>query len=163
MRFWLVFLLVFATFPACAETPAAPVNTIPLDGVWRSDAGLIQAETLIKEKKYSDALTMLDQVTARNMNNADAHALSAMAWLNLGNLEKAEDEADATLMLDKMHLGGYVIKGLIAMMNQDPDKASDYLGILHMLCKSDNCPEYQTLQRIIRETKITPKDGGWFF
>lgn len=137
----------------------APVKQgIPLDGLWRSDAALGEAEKLIKEKKYVDALTLLDQAVARNPRNTDAHVDSAVAWLNLGNLGKAKASIGNALAIDQAHMGSYVISGLIALMEKNTQQADYYLGALRMLCRGTSCPEYQTLQRIMREAAAPPAE-----
>jgi Tfp pilus assembly protein PilF len=129
-------------------------NEIPLDGFWRSDAALIEAEKMLTAKKYVDALTLLDQVIARNPRNTDAFVDMALAWLNLRNIGKAKNAITSALIIDKKHLGAYVISGLISLMEKDVKQAEYHLSALRILCRGTTCPEYQTLQRIIRETDL---------
>lgn len=155
-----VFCFLIAALPVfAADTP----DTIQTTHIWRSDAGLAEAEKLMQDKKYVDALTILDQVIARNMRNADAHVDSAIVWVNLGNLDKAKSSLSSAMMIDKSHLGAYVVSGIIALLEQEPEEAANYLSILRIMCKSETCPEYLALQRMIRETKIEKKDSGFFF
>ena len=126
---------------------------IPLDGLSRSDMGLIEAEKLIAEKKYSLAISVLEKITARNPRNSEAHVAQALAWLNLGQLDRAKQSIEYAQIADKNHLGAYVVSGLISMMQKDVQQAEYTLSALRVACLSDTCPEYQTLQRIIRETK----------
>jgi hypothetical protein len=140
--------------PAFAQSQTKSPETIVTTGIWRSDAALNEAEKLMADKKYVDALTILDQVIARNMRNVDAHVDSAMVWINLGNLDKAKSSLKSAEIIDKSHLGIYVASGIIALLEKEPDEAEDNLGVLRILCRGENCPEFQSLQRMIRETKI---------
>jgi len=166
MRYFILACLLL-TFPAFAQQPTVDITpnsqntsqskSFPIEGLWRSDNGLVQAEKLLSEKKFSEALSMLEQVLARNPRIADAYVDSAYAWLNLGNNAKAKSNIENALLIDKNHMGAYVINGLLALMDKDRDQAENYLNALKMLCRSDSCPEYQTLQRILRETKLEEK------
>ena len=135
---------------ASEPVPATIVTT----GVWRSDSGLNEAEKLMSDKKYVDALTLLDQVIARNMRNIDAHVDTALAWVNLGNLDKAKSSLKSAMIIDKNHLGIYLISGMIALIEKEPSEAQDNLSALRILCRGETCPEFQALQRMIRETRI---------
>jgi Tfp pilus assembly protein PilF len=163
MRHLLLACFLLAAVPAFAEEPVtvtpnatkAPAKTFSIEGLWRSDNGLVQAEKLLSENKYSEALSMLEQVLSRNPRSADAYVDSAYAWLNLGNNEKAKSSIENALIIDKGHMGAYVVSGLLSLMEKDRPQAENYLGVLKVLCRGENCPEFQTLQRIIRETKPT--------
>jgi tetratricopeptide (TPR) repeat protein len=164
MRYFFLACFLLSAMPVLAQetnvtvTPSAPAKTtinkqFSIEGLWRSDSGLTQAEKLLSENKYSDALSVLDQVLVRNPRSADAYIDSAYAWLNLGNNDKAKSSVANALVIDKTHMGAYVISGILALQDKDRAQAENYLGVLKTLCHGDTCPEFQTLQRIIRETK----------
>lgn len=137
---------------ATSETASAQKG-IPLDGFWRSDSALIEAEKLSKEKKYAAAISILDQIIARNPRNSDAHVNKALAWLNLGHTDKAKLSIENALLADRNHMGAYVVSGLISIMQKDTQQAEYTLSALRLVCQGENCPEFQTLQRLLREMK----------
>lgn len=163
MKKYLVLFFLLCLPVLAAEPAAPPAPALDTSRLWRSDSALNDAEKLMQEKKYVDALTILEQVIARNMRNVDAHVDSAIVWVNLGNLDKAKSSLSSAMIIDKNHLGIYVVSGTIALLEQNVDEANNYLSALRMLCRTETCPEFQALQRMIRETKIEKKDGGWFF
>jgi len=146
-------LLALPVTAAWADPLKVP-PTVVTTNLWRSDSGLTEAEKLINDKKYVDALTILDQVIARNMRNIDAHVDSAIVWVNLGNLDKAKSSLKSAMLIDKNHMGIYVVGGIIALLEKEPSQAQDDLSVLRLLCRSETCPEFQSLQRMIRETRI---------
>lgn len=135
------------------DTAATAKKGIPLDGLWRSDSALIEAEKLAKEQKYAASLSLLDQIIARNPRNSDAYVDQALAWLNLGHTDKAKLSIENALLADKNHMGAYVVSGLIAMIQKDTQQAEYALQAIRILCRGESCPEFQTLQRILRETR----------
>lgn len=170
MRLSILAILLLLATPALAQPVAVEVNPngnnvsaaakpeqkgIPLNGLWRSDSALIEAEKLSAEKKYSAALSVLDQILARNPRNSDAYVDQSLAWLNLGHVDKAKSSVENALLVDPKHMGAYVVSGLIAIMQKDQPLAENYLSALRMVCRGETCPEFQTLQRILRETKPT--------
>lgn len=147
MRLFTAFLFCLLASQALAQTLDIKTINTP----WRGDAGLVEAEKLLNEKKYADMLTITDRLTIRNMRNADAHVLAATAWYNLGNFEKAKQSLTNALAIDKGHMGAYVVAGLTALREDDKTQADYYLNALHVVCQSDLCPEFKLLQTAVRE------------
>lgn len=145
------------TPPAAAAPAAAPTQ------LWRSDSAVVEAEKMISAGKYVDALTLLDQALARNIHNIEAHAHSALVWYYLGNNDKAKISIKSVHLIDQNHIGSYVILGMIALKEQKIDNASDYLGIIRMMCRGETCPEYQTLLRMIREAPPVERKPWYHF
>jgi len=138
------------------KTPAltTPVAPEAIPGIWRSDSGLNEAERLMLEKKYVESLTILDRIILRNMRNADAHVYAATAWMNLGATAKAKSAVTNALAIDKGHMGAYLVSGMIALHEKNRPQAEAYLSALRVVCHGETCPEFQTLQRTIRESKL---------
>src|ERR1700741_3565703 len=90
---------ILLLLPLSAFAQSAPPFTIT--ALWRSDSGLEEATSLIKEKKYPEALLMLDAVIKRNVRNADAHVYSAIALVNLGNLVRAKTAINHAMISDR--------------------------------------------------------------
>ena len=137
----------------CAMSSALAEEAKPDEGVtlWRGDAAIVQAEDLLKQKKFAESLDVLDKIIARNIRNADAHVDSAIAWYNLGNMDKADAALKNALAIDRGHMGAYVMAGLIALKREDRNQAEYYLNALRVACQSDTCPEFITLQPAVRE------------
>lgn len=157
MRLVLFMLLCLAAFPVFAD------DKKPNDAVilWRGDATITQAEDLLRQKKFSESLDVLDKIIGRNIRNADAHVYTAIAWYNLGNMDKADAALKNALAIDRGHRGAYVMAGLVSLKKYDRNQAEYYLNALRVVCQSDTCPEYVTLQHALREYK--EKDDGSFF
>ena len=118
----------------------------------RGDEAVIEAEKLLREEKYSDALVLLEEALARNVRNTDAHVYSAIAWMQLGNLDKAKSSVNNAIGIDVGHMGAYVIAGEIALKERNLQQAEYFLGALKVLCQA-KCPEYYALDKMIREYK----------
>lgn len=151
-----------AFYAHATDTPSV-TNTAPAvpTQIWRSDAGLVEAEKLIATGRYVDALTYLDQVIARNLHNIEAHVHSGLVWYHLGNMDKARTSLKSAQIIDRNHIGMHVILGMVALKEQKIDEASDYLSVIRVLCRGETCPEYQTLLRMIRETP-QPESKPWY-
>lgn len=156
MRYWGVVLLALWVIPAVAEDKK-PVDQVTL---WRGDAAITKAEELLKQKKFSESLDILDKIVARNIRNADAHVDSAIAWYYLGNMDKADASLKNALAIDRGHMGAYVMAGLVSLKKEDRNQAEYYLNALRVACQGDTCLEYITLAHALREYK--EKDGGFF-
>lgn len=154
-------LLATPAMAQTATTPAAPAE--PPVTIWRNDAAIIDAEKLIAERKFVDALTYLDQIILRNMRNIDAHVHTALAWFYLGNMDKAKSSLKSAQIIDSNHIGSYVIAGMIALKEKKYADAADYLNVIRMLCRGETCVEYQTLQRLIRETPEEREERWYHF
>lgn len=144
---------VFAQTGINGSSASAP-PAAPMEVVWRSDHLLNDAEALMREKKFVDALDILDRVLMRNVRNADAYVDTAIVWINLGNFEKAQNAVDNAFLVDKNHLGAYVASALIALKQKNLPQAQGFLSALRVLCHGDQCAEYQFLQRAVREASI---------
>lgn len=149
--------------PTGMTNNAAAASTATPTQLWRSDAVILEAEKMIMAGQYVDSLTLLEQAVARNMHNIEAHAHTALVWYHLGNNDKAKESIKSVQIIDRNHIGSYVILGMIALKEQKIDAASDYLGIIRMLCRGETCPEYQTLLRLIRETPPAERKPWYHF
>lgn len=141
----------FIAMPVYAATDTTDSTSADLV-LRRGDEAVIEAEKLMREEKYSDALVLLDEAIARNMRNTDAHVYSAIAWMQLGNLPKAKNSINNAIGIDVGHMGAYVIAGDIALKERNLQQAEYFLGALKVLCQA-KCPEYYTLDKMIREYK----------
>lgn len=166
MRLYFVMLLCLLAVPAFAQSDSDSSPAIQIEGVWRSDAGLNEAEKLMSENKYVEALTILDRIVLRNIRNADAHTHTAICWIKLGNMDKAKSALNNALSIDKGHMGAYVVSGIVALREGNLQQAEAFLSALRVLCRSETCPEFQTLQRVIRISEVnykkTRQKSGFF-
>jgi tetratricopeptide (TPR) repeat protein len=146
--FIIVGLLALPAF--AADKPTDKLEEITL---WRGDSSILQAEELLKQRKFSDSLDVLERITRRNMRGSDAHVYTGIAWYNLGNMEKADASVKNALAIDQGHMGAYVMAGLISLKKEEKSQAEYYLQALRVVCGNDVCPEFLYLQKAIREYK----------
>lgn len=159
-----IVIICFTSLPAFSQTgislpPAPPPKPV----LWRSDAAVVEAEKMILAGKYADALTLLEQAIARNLHNVEAHVHTGLAWYHLGNNNKAKEAIKSAQIIDSKHIGSYVIAGMIALKEQQPDRAADYLRIIRILCQGETCPEFQTLSRMVREAPPVETKAWYHF
>jgi len=104
-----------ATQPAAAAKPAEVPKNASLDGV----------KKLFEEKKYSEALAMVDALLAKDSNNADLHAwkghvMGSLAQGNPADMMKygmgAMQEYETTLQLDPGNADGHFGRGMVRLM-----------------------------------------------
>jgi len=145
-----LFLLVSFAALAAEEEKGAPKT---IDEFYSGDAAVEEARKLMDEKKYAEAITLLEGSLRRNMRNTDVHMMLATSWYNLGNYRKAKESLTNTLAVDKGHRGAYVMMGFVALRERDVKQAEYYLSALKVVCGGETCPEYHTLKNAIAETE----------
>ena len=148
----IIYFLAFALIALpCCTTPSLAEDTVIT--LWRGDHAIFQVEDLLKQKKFAESLDISDKIVKRNIRNADAHVYQAMAYFNLGNIEKAKASITNAMAIDRGHMGAYVMAGIIALKEEDRGQAEYYLNALRIICQSETCAEYTTLNKAILEYK----------
>ena len=71
------------------------------------DPSHVAARSAIAERRYADALRVLDEALARNPRNAETHNLLGYAHRKSGNLERAFHYYDEALRLNPAHRGAH--------------------------------------------------------
>ncbi|MGQ9732766.1 MAG: tetratricopeptide repeat protein [Candidatus Zipacnadales bacterium] len=83
------------------------------------DALVGLARSLSAQQRYNEAISELNRALAVNPQRADLHAELAWAYVGLGRLELALEEANVALQLDKNQVIAYNAAGLAAYYKQD--------------------------------------------
>jgi tetratricopeptide (TPR) repeat protein len=110
-----------------------------------------QAQGLIDQKEYAQAIPLLQQSIQQKGEYADALNLLGFANRKLGNQSKAMTYYTKALNKEPNHLGANEYMGeLYLEMNQLP-KAQERLAILKSACGS--CEAYQDLEGQINDYK----------
>ena len=101
---------------------------------------LKQAKVAMQEKKYNEAIVLLDKVIAQAPNMIQAHFLKGLAYLQTNNATQAITEFDWALRKDPAHSGMYFYRAL-AKESKGEDQAALRDLETAVLLKSDN-PQY---------------------
>lgn len=98
------------------------------------------ADLCIKEKKYDDAISIIEKVIEENENYLEAYALGAKASLQKGDLTKAKEYAQNAIALDINCASGYYYLSLVRAAEEDYEEAIECMkrAIFHDI----NNPEY---------------------
>jgi len=143
--------LGFAAAPAfAAGTPSLTQNAAPEDANWAA------AKSAVAQKKYEDAAPLLQQVVAKDANNADA-------WNYLGYISARADRNDEALgfygkalALDPRHRGANEYLGELHLKMGDLPKAEERLKVLDGACLF-GCAEFDLLKKAVNAYKQTGK------
>ena len=81
------------------------------------------AEIYISEKKYDDAMRLLENIIAKHENYILAYALAAETSYKINNLELTKDFAQKMINLDMNYAEGYFYLALVRIEEEDYDEA----------------------------------------
>jgi Flp pilus assembly protein TadD len=116
------------------------------------DPSYAAAKTAVTERRYADAVRLLDDALSRNANDADTHNLLGYAHRKNGNLQQAFRHYDEALRLNPQHRGAHEYIGEAYLMAGNLGRAEHHLRVLEGLCQSP-CEERDDLAKAIREYK----------
>ena len=102
------------------------------------------AEGLIQEQRYAEAIEELDKVLSKDKKNADAWNLFGFAAKNMGNLVGADKAYARALSLNPEHLSALEYQGELFIMQGKVQWARSNLALLEKLCP-DSCAERENL------------------
>jgi tetratricopeptide (TPR) repeat protein len=119
-------------------------------------ADVVKAEKLIQEKKWDEAIQLLQRASEQDSKNADIYNWLGYAERNRGNTDAAFGYYDKALKLDPGHRGAHEYVGEAYLMVGKPDKAKEHLAALEKLCGT-HCEEYEDLKKDIDEYAETHK------
>jgi tetratricopeptide (TPR) repeat protein len=133
---------------------AGPVLAAGGGGGTRStkDTNYTQAEKLIKDGKYSDAIPLLNKAVKANPKSADAYNYLGYSYRQLGQFEAAMEHYNTALSLQPKHLGANEYLGELYLQLGELDKAEEHLAVLDKECFF-GCEEYSDLKEAITEYK----------
>ncbi|MCK5362404.1 MAG: tetratricopeptide repeat protein [Gammaproteobacteria bacterium] len=133
---------------------AGPVLAAGGGGGTRStkDTNYTQAEKLIKDGKYADAIPLLNKAVKANPKSADAYNYLGYSYRQLGQFEAAMEHYNTALSLQPKHLGANEYLGELYLQLGQVDKAEEHLAVLDKECFF-GCEEHSDLKEAIAEYK----------
>ena len=111
-----------------------------------------QAEKLIKEWKYAEAIPLLEKVVKDDPKNADGYNQLGYAHRKLNKLPDARTHYAKALEIDPEHKGALEYQGELYLMLDDWKSAETNLAKLDKLCFF-GCSEHSDLKKAIAEYK----------
>jgi tetratricopeptide (TPR) repeat protein len=114
------------------------------------------AEQNIQTGKFNEALTLLQQVLARDPKNADAFNYLGYANRKLGNRDAALGYYNKALEIDPRHLGANEYLGELYLELGDLKKAEERLSRLDDLCFF-GCSQYSQLKQAVKAYRAQPR------
>ena len=109
-----------------------------------------KADLYIKEKKYDEALQIIEKVIEENENYLEAYNLGSKASLQKGDLAGAKEYAQNAISLDINCASGYYYLSLVRALEGDYEEAIECMkrAIFHDI----NNPEYYaSMSRLYKE------------
>jgi tetratricopeptide (TPR) repeat protein len=114
-------------------------------------ANFATAKKLVDEKKYRDAIPILEQLVAKNPMDADALNELGYSHRELGHQEKALTYYLKALSTEPNHLGANEYLGELYLEMKNLPKAEERLAVLEKACTS--CEQYNELKEKIADYK----------
>lgn len=108
-----------------------------------------QAQSLIDDDKYQEAIPILQKLIKDKGAYADALNLLGYSYRKSGDAKDALDYYNQALAMEPKHLGANEYLGELYLEMKMPDKAKERLGVLKDAC--GDCEEYKELQKKIAQ------------
>jgi len=108
-----------------------------------------QAQSLIDDDKYSDAIPILQKLIKDKGAYADALNLLGYSYRKSGDPKDALDYYNQALAMEPNHLGANEYLGELYLEMKMPDQAKQRLAVLQKACGS--CKEYKELSKKISQ------------
>ena len=121
------------------------------------NAALREAQNMIAEQRYEEALTELEEVVARDESSADAWNLIGFSHRKLGRYGPALEGYSNALAIDPRHTEAMEYLGELYLALDDLQQAERQLAKLGEICLPD-CKDYDSLKESIARYK-TAKGG----
>jgi Flp pilus assembly protein TadD len=120
------------------------------------DPNFAQAKVAIEARNYAAAMPLLQQVVAKDPQNADAYNLMGYATRKAGDANGSLRYYTTALQIDPKHLGAHEYIGEAYLMLDRPQEAEQHLARLDSLCLF-GCTEYRMLKTAIANYKAGRK------
>jgi tetratricopeptide (TPR) repeat protein len=108
-----------------------------------------QAQSLIDDDKYQEAIPILQKLIKDKGAYADALNLLGYSYRKSGDANEALDYYNQALSMEPKHLGANEYLGELYLELKQPDKAKERLAVLKGAC--GNCEEYKDLAAKINQ------------
>lgn len=141
--------LMLAAGPALAAGGGGSSSS---SGGTKQNSDYAKAEGLIKTGKYADAIPLLEQVTAKDPKNADAHNYLGYSHRQIGQVDLALQSYRTALKIDPSHRGANEYLGELYLQLGQLDKAEERLQVLDDACFL-GCEEFSELKKAIKDYK----------
>jgi len=135
-------LLAFLAF----HDPVLAVNMIADDDT--PVAEFEAASTLIDEKRFDEAIALLEKVVEEENDSPDLWSLLGFAYRNTGQADMAFAAYNKALLIDPEHIGANEYLGELYLQVGDLEKAKAQLRIIDDVCVS-GCPSFDQLKAAI--------------
>jgi tetratricopeptide (TPR) repeat protein len=112
------------------------------------DPAMAAAVKAIDSKDYAGAIPMLEEIVARQPNNADAYNWLAYATRKNGDPAKSIPIYQKALAIDPKHLGAHEYIGEAYLALDDVQHAKEHLARLDRLCLF-SCEQYRDLKKAV--------------
>ena len=132
-------------------TAHAVILDTPAPGA-SDDAEFVAAERLVKERRFKEALPVLQRVIGRDPGNADAYNYLAFSQRKVGLLDEAMGNYMRALDLEPDHIGAREYLGELYLQLGQRDKAEEQLAVLVRLCPL-GCEPREDLAQAIAASK----------
>jgi tetratricopeptide (TPR) repeat protein len=120
------------------------------------DPNYTKAKAWIEAQSYAAALPLLQQVVAKDPQNADAYNLMGYATRKSGDPTGSLRFYTTALQIDPKHLGAHEYIGEAYLMLDRPQEAEQHLARLDSLCLF-GCTEYRMLKTALANYKAGHK------
>ena len=142
IRTWVLALALVLSLPSGTSALAAGGSS------GGGNAALREAQNMIAEQRYEEALTELEEVVARDESNADAWNLIGFSHRKLGRYGPALDGYSNALAIDPRHTEAIEYLGELYLAQDDLPQAERQLTRLGEICLPD-CDDYDALKESI--------------
>lgn len=122
------------------------------------DADFTAGQNAVKQKKWREAIPLLENVIKRDEKNADAWNLLGYAYRNLGEMEKSFANYERALSINPQHRDAHEYIGEAYLQVGNLAKAEEHLRILDKLCWLP-CEQHSDLKAKIEEYKRKTSGG----
>ena len=152
----LIFTLGLIVFPSVALSAGAETNSSASESVesdssryGKSSKGRFQeAKSLINQKKFIAAYSLLDSISMKSKDEADRQNLLGFTARKHGELDKAASHYKRALEIDPKHKGALEYQGELFLMLGQMGKALNNLKLLKSQCQL-GCLELTQLKAAI--------------
>ena len=161
-RFTTAFLVSFLVLGAGGAYAAGSNTTTELTPA-EVRAQLANAEGLIRQENYRDAIDILNEVVESSPREADAYNLLGFSYRKSKAFNRAERNYKRALRLNPDHKGAIEYYGELLIQTDRREKAEDMLAKLETLCPS-GCSELDQLRKALAGNQTSnapwPSDGS---